>query len=351
MLIVHCVSKAYKLLELVRVLHWETERKLKSVRWYLVVGKGVNGSQVKRQRHKNVQMVPHGTVKEVARLILMAKSLQDGAISVYPQISIGNVPRTSMNLDGYFEVRFIEARRSPFESLKESRILPNEDARGCSTAVLYSAWNGVLDDGRGERPKSFNVGSSNIQVPPTRIYSSIGNLDLVERINSGNFEGIDFGEIIKLRRHVEDIADDNLMDNLLPEVEEGLNIEEEEPLIKQAINEMIDRSEASEEMRISLRKLCLEFWDVFATDHTQTKISGLTPMPVYPLDNYDFSYPRVRPMSAEKSNFIRDKLLSMAERDWLPKLNLLSLAQWYLRCQRKETSYEWLLTWLMSTKF
>eukprot|EP00924_Labyrinthula_sp_SR-Ha-C_P016581 snap_masked-scaffold_6-processed-gene-8.14-mRNA-1 protein AED:0.44 eAED:0.44 QI:0/-1/0/1/-1/1/1/0/290 len=225
-----------------------------------------------------------------------------------------------MNLDRYFEVRFIDARQSHCESLTESRRLSNEDDRGCSTAVLYSACDGVLDDGRRERTKSFNVGSSAIQIPPTRIYSSVGNLDLVERINSGNFEGIDFGEIIKLRRHVEDIADDNLMDNLLREVEGDLSIEDEEPMIKQAIHEMIDRSEASEEMRISLRKLCLKYWDVFATDHTQTKISGLTPMPVYPLEVFDFSYPRVRPMSAEKPNFIRDKLLSMAERGLVTKV-------------------------------
>eukprot|EP00924_Labyrinthula_sp_SR-Ha-C_P012841 snap_masked-scaffold_12-processed-gene-0.22-mRNA-1 protein AED:1.00 eAED:1.00 QI:0/-1/0/0/-1/1/1/0/198 len=198
-----------------------------------------------------------------------------------------------MNLDRYFEVRFIEARQSHCESLTESRRLSNENDRGCSTAVLYSAWDGVLDDGRRERPKSFNVGSSAIQIPPTRIYSSVGNLDLFERINSGKFEGIDFGEIIKLRRHVEDIADDNLMDNLLPEVEGGLSIEDEEPMIKQAIHEMIDRSEASDEMRISLRELCLKYWDVFATDHTQTRISGLTPMPVYPLEVFDFAYPRL----------------------------------------------------------
>eukprot|EP00924_Labyrinthula_sp_SR-Ha-C_P006445 augustus_masked-scaffold_57-processed-gene-1.64-mRNA-1 protein AED:1.00 eAED:1.00 QI:0/0/0/0/1/1/9/0/1857 len=202
--------------------------------------------------------------------------------------------KTSMNLDGYFEVRFIEARQSHCESLTESKRLSNEDARRCSTAVLYSAWDGVLDDGQGEGPKSFNIGSSAIHIPPTRIYSSVGNLDLVERINSGNFEGIDVGKIIKSRRH--------------------------EPMIKQAIHEMIDRSEASEEMRISLRKLCLKYWDVFATDHTQTKISGLTPMPVYPLEVFDFSYPRVRPMSAEKPNFIRDKLVSMADRGLVTKV-------------------------------
>eukprot|EP00924_Labyrinthula_sp_SR-Ha-C_P005542 augustus_masked-scaffold_68-processed-gene-0.1-mRNA-1 protein AED:1.00 eAED:1.00 QI:0/0/0/0/1/1/3/0/649 len=228
-----------------------------------------------RKRHKNVQLVPHGTVDEVTRLILVAKSLQDGAISVYPQISIGNVPRTSVDQDGYFEVCITESRLAP--SVNLSRHPLNEDARGCSTT-------------------SFNVRSSAIQIPPIWIYSSVGNLDLVERINSKTFEGIDFGEIIKLRRHAEDIADDNLGDNLLSEVEEGLSIEDEEPLIRRAIHEMVDCSEVSEEMRTSLRNLCLRYWDIFSTDHTQTKISGLTPMPVYPLEVFDFLYPRVRPM-------------------------------------------------------
>eukprot|EP00924_Labyrinthula_sp_SR-Ha-C_P005548 snap_masked-scaffold_68-processed-gene-0.59-mRNA-1 protein AED:1.00 eAED:1.00 QI:0/0/0/0/1/1/2/0/290 len=288
------LDRLYKLLETVRVLHWESDGNLKSVIRYFVVRKGVRGSQVKRKRHKNVQLVPHGTVDEVTRLILVAKSLQDGAISVYPQISIGNVPRTSVDQDGYFEVCITESRLAP--SVNLSRHPLNEDARGCSTTVLYSAWDGVLDDRRGKKPKSFNVRSSAIQIPPIRIYSSVGNLDLVERINSKTFEGIDFGEIIKLRRHAEDIADDNLGDNLLSEVEEGLSIEDEEPLIRRAIHEMVDCSEASEEMRTSLRNLCLRYWDIFSMDHTQTKISDLTPMPVYPLEVFDFLYLRVRPM-------------------------------------------------------
>eukprot|EP00924_Labyrinthula_sp_SR-Ha-C_P011881 snap_masked-scaffold_76-processed-gene-0.7-mRNA-1 protein AED:1.00 eAED:1.00 QI:0/-1/0/0/-1/1/1/0/163 len=126
--------------------------------------------------------------------------------------------------------------------------------------------------------------------------------------------------MIKPRRHVEDIADDNLGDDLLPQVEEVLTLQDEESLIRRAIHEKIDRSEASEEMGITLRNLCLSYWDVFATDHTQTKISGLTAMPVYPLEVFDFSYPRVRPMSTEKSNFIRDKLLSMAEKGLVTKV-------------------------------
>eukprot|EP00924_Labyrinthula_sp_SR-Ha-C_P006787 maker-scaffold_8-augustus-gene-0.27-mRNA-1 protein AED:0.34 eAED:0.34 QI:0/0/0/0.66/1/0.66/3/0/1184 len=316
----YLTSKGYKLLEVVRVLHWVPNKLIKSVRRYMVLGRGICQSRVSRQKHKNVLIEPHGTVGEVARLMLMAKSLQDGAISVYPQISVGNVPKTLMNLDGHVEVRFIKARQSLSENLTLGRRLSNEDARGCSTAALYSAWERVLDDGLGDEPKSFNVDSWIEPIQPTRIYASIGSLDLVERINSGNFEGIDFGEIIKLRRHVEDIADDDLGDNLLPDVGEGLSLEDEEPLIKKAINEMVDRSEASMEMKKLLRKLCLSFWDVFATDHTQTRISGMSPMPVYPLENFEFAYPRVRPMSSEKSNFIRDKLLSMAERGLVTKV-------------------------------
>eukprot|EP00924_Labyrinthula_sp_SR-Ha-C_P012886 snap_masked-scaffold_12-processed-gene-2.6-mRNA-1 protein AED:0.35 eAED:0.39 QI:0/-1/0/1/-1/1/1/0/1366 len=316
----YLTSKGYKLLEVVRVLHWVPNKLIKSVRRYMVLGRGICQSRVSRQKHKNVLIEPHGTVGEVARLMLMAKSLQDGAISVYPQISVGNVPKTLMNLDGHVEVRFIKARQSLSENLTLGRRLSNEDARGCSTAALYSAWERVLDDGLRDEPKSFNVDSWIEPIQPTRIYASIGSLDLVERINSGNFEGIDFGEIIKLRRHVEDIADDDLGDNLLPDVGEGLSLEDEEPLIKKAINEMVDRSEASLEMKKLLRKLCLSFWDVFATDHTQTKISGMSPMPVYPLENFEFAYPRVRPMSSEKSNFIRDKLLSMAERGLVTKV-------------------------------
>eukprot|EP00924_Labyrinthula_sp_SR-Ha-C_P007782 maker-scaffold_28-snap-gene-3.8-mRNA-1 protein AED:0.33 eAED:0.36 QI:0/0/0/1/0.5/0.33/3/0/1487 len=316
----YLTAKGYKLLEVVRVLHWVPNKLIKSVRRYMVLGRGISQSRVSRQKHKNVFIEPHGTVGEVARLMLMAKSLQGGAISVYPQISVGNVPKTLMNLDGHVEVRFIKARRSLSENLTLGRRLSNEDARGCSTANLYTAWERFLDDGLGDEPKSFNVDSWIEPIQPTRIYASIGSLDLVERINSGNLEGIDFGEVIKLRRHVEDIADDNLGDNLLPDMEEGLSIEDEEPLIKKAIIEMVDRSEASIEMKKLLRKLCLSFWDVFATDHTQTKISGMTPMPVYPLENFEFNYPRVRPMSAEKSNFIRDKLLSMAERGLVTKV-------------------------------
>eukprot|EP00924_Labyrinthula_sp_SR-Ha-C_P008973 snap_masked-scaffold_2-processed-gene-8.16-mRNA-1 protein AED:0.76 eAED:0.76 QI:0/-1/0/1/-1/1/1/0/884 len=316
----YLTSKGYKLLEVVRVLHWVPNKLIKSVRRYMVFGRGICQSRVSRQKHKNVLIEPHGTVGEVARLMLMAKSLQDGAISVYPQISVGNVPKTLMNLDGHVEVRFIKARQSLSENLTLGRLPSNENARGCSTADLYTAWERVLDDGLRDEPKSFNVDSWIEPIQPTRIYASIGSLDLVERINSGNFEGIDFGEIIKLRRHVEDIADDDLGDNLLPDVGEGLSLEDEEPLIKKAIHEMVDRSEASMEMKKLLRKLCLSFWDVFATDHTQTKISGMSPMPVYPLKNFEFAYPRVRPMSSEKSNFIRDKLLSMAERGLVTKV-------------------------------
>eukprot|EP00924_Labyrinthula_sp_SR-Ha-C_P004255 snap_masked-scaffold_3-processed-gene-18.18-mRNA-1 protein AED:1.00 eAED:1.00 QI:0/-1/0/0/-1/1/1/0/335 len=313
-------SEKYKLLEIVRVLHWAPNKLVKSVKRYMVMARGICPSRVSRQKHKNVLIEPHDTVGEVARLMLMAKSLHDGAISVYPQISVDNVPRTLMNLEGRIEVRFIKARSTLSENLTWGRLPSNEDARGCSTADLYTAWERVLDDGLGDKPRSFNVDSWIEPIPPTRIYASMGSLNLVERINSGNFEGIDFGEIIKLRRHIEDIADDDLGDNLLPEVGEGLSLDDEEPLIKKAINEMVDRSEASMEMKRLLRELCLSYWDVFATDHTQTKISGMTPMPVYPLDNFDFKYPRVRPMSSEKSNFIRDKLLSMAERGLVTKV-------------------------------
>eukprot|EP00924_Labyrinthula_sp_SR-Ha-C_P015919 augustus_masked-scaffold_4-processed-gene-13.10-mRNA-1 protein AED:0.70 eAED:0.70 QI:0/0/0/0.25/1/1/8/0/1008 len=208
-----------------------------------------------RQGHKNVQLVPHGTVDEVTRLILVAKSLQDGAISVYPQISIGNVPRTSVDQDGYFEVRIIESRLAPSVNLSKNPF--NEDAWGYSTAA------------------SFNVYSLAKQIPPIRIYSSVGNLELVERINSRNYEGIDFGEIIKLCRHVEDIAYDNLGDNPLSEVEEGLNLENEEPLIRRAIHEMI------------------------------------------------------------KSNFIRDKLLSMAERGLVTKVKSTEFESVVFAVQKK----------------
>eukprot|EP00924_Labyrinthula_sp_SR-Ha-C_P012983 augustus_masked-scaffold_12-processed-gene-5.11-mRNA-1 protein AED:1.00 eAED:1.00 QI:0/0/0/0/1/1/2/0/1673 len=316
----YLTSEKYKLLEVVRVLHWAPDKMVKSVRRYMVMARGICPSRVSRQKHKNVLIEPHGTVGEVARLILMAKSLQDGAISVYPQISVNNVPKTLMNLEGRIEIRFIKARSRLSENLTWGRLPSNEDAGRCSTADLYTAWERVLDDGLGDNPRSFNVDLWIDHISPTRIYASIGSLDLVERMNSGNLEGIDFGEVIKLRRHIEDKADDDLGDNLLPEVGEGLNLEDEEPQIKKAINEMVDRAEASMEMKRLLRELCLSFWDVFATDHTQTKISGMTPMPVYPLDNFDFKYPRVRPMSSEKSNFIRDKLLSMAERGLVTKV-------------------------------
>eukprot|EP00924_Labyrinthula_sp_SR-Ha-C_P000828 snap_masked-scaffold_7-processed-gene-4.47-mRNA-1 protein AED:1.00 eAED:1.00 QI:0/-1/0/0/-1/1/1/0/159 len=155
----YLTSKGYKLLEVVRVLHWVPNKLIKSVRRYMVMARGICPSRVSRQKHKNVLIEPHGTVGEVARLMLMAKSLQDGAISVYPQISVDNVPRTLMNLEGRIEVRCIKARQSHCENLTGSRLLSNGDARGCSTAVLYSAWERVLDDGLGDEPKTFNVDS------------------------------------------------------------------------------------------------------------------------------------------------------------------------------------------------
>eukprot|EP00924_Labyrinthula_sp_SR-Ha-C_P007752 snap_masked-scaffold_28-processed-gene-2.18-mRNA-1 protein AED:1.00 eAED:1.00 QI:0/-1/0/0/-1/1/1/0/99 len=84
----------------------------------------------------------------------------------------------------------------------------------------------------------------------------------------------------------------------------------EETEINAVISTMFPRADdASQEVKIKLETVCLEYWDVKATDHSQIHICKLENISSFPLEKYEFKYPKSRLTSAKKSKFIKKNLL------------------------------------------
>eukprot|EP00924_Labyrinthula_sp_SR-Ha-C_P008000 augustus_masked-scaffold_41-processed-gene-2.21-mRNA-1 protein AED:1.00 eAED:1.00 QI:0/0/0/0/1/1/4/0/1645 len=313
----------YELLEYIRVLRWGRGGSSLKIRRYYLFGKNIDQNKVVRQKQKNVLLVKGGLPEELDRVIQMLSLLQGGSVNVFPKIKVRkdrqpvSIEQKAMVVVGQL---ITDEQRSLINNLQRDALAGDSEWLSAyhEHVVVGDSFAHYLAEVR-QAVEAQRVGLTKVEVPGMLwVRNTATSVDLVERINTGDTSGIDFGEVIRLKRHVEDIADDDLGDILLPDVDEEVDPVSEEIEIREAISSMISKAtDASMEMKKKLKALCLEYWDVFATDHSQTRISKLEPMPVFPLENYEFKYPRARPTSAEKSRFIKEKIMSMEKRKLL----------------------------------
>eukprot|EP00924_Labyrinthula_sp_SR-Ha-C_P009054 snap_masked-scaffold_2-processed-gene-11.4-mRNA-1 protein AED:0.14 eAED:0.14 QI:0/-1/0/1/-1/1/1/0/1364 len=315
--------RQYELLEYIRVLRWGRRGSSLRIRRYYLFGKNIDQSKVVRQKHKNVLLVKGGLPEELDRVIQMLSLLQGGSVNVFPKIKVrkdGQPLRKERKTMVGVSQLITDEQHSLINYLQRDALAGDSKWLSCyhEHVVVGDSFAHYLAEVR-QAVDAQRLGLTRVEVPGMLwVRNTATSVDLVERINTGDTSGIDFGEVIRLKRHVEDIADDDLGDILLPDVDEEVDPVSEEIEIKEAISSMISKAtDASMEMKKKLKALCLEYWDVFATDHSQTRISKLEPMPVFPLENYEFKYPRARPTSAEKSRFIKEKIMSMEKRKLL----------------------------------
>eukprot|EP00924_Labyrinthula_sp_SR-Ha-C_P007103 augustus_masked-scaffold_8-processed-gene-9.1-mRNA-1 protein AED:1.00 eAED:1.00 QI:0/0/0/0/1/1/4/0/1269 len=276
-----------------------------------------------QRKHKNVLLVKGGLPEELDRVIQMLSLLQGGSVNVFPKIKVRKdgkpLRRERKTMVGVSQL-ITDEQHSLINNLQRDALAGDSKWLSCyhEHVVVGDSFAHYLAEVR-QAVEAQRMGLTKVVVPGMLwVRNTATSVDLVERINTGDTSGIDFGKVIRLKRHVEDIADDDLGDILLPDVDEEVDPVSEEIEIGEAISSMISKAtDASMEMKKKLKALCLEYWDVFATDHSQTRISKLEPMPVFPLENYEFKYPRARPTSAEKSRFIKEKIMSMEKRKLL----------------------------------
>eukprot|EP00924_Labyrinthula_sp_SR-Ha-C_P015833 snap_masked-scaffold_4-processed-gene-10.19-mRNA-1 protein AED:1.00 eAED:1.00 QI:0/-1/0/0/-1/1/1/0/533 len=315
--------RQYELLEYIRVLRWGRRGSSLRIRRYYLFGKNIDQSKVVRKKHKNVLLVKGGLPEELDRVIQMLSLLQGGSVNVFPKIKVRKdgqpLRRERKTMVGVSQL-ITDEQRSLINNLQRDALAGDSKWLSCyhEHVVVGDSFAHYLAEVK-QAVEAQRMGLTKVVVPGMLwVRNTATSVDLVERINTGDTSGIDFGEVIRLKRHVEDIADDDLGDILLPDVDEEVDPVSEEIEIREAISSMISKAtDASMEMKEKLKALCLEYWDVFATDHSQTRISKLEPMPVFPLENYEFKYPRARPTSAEKSRFIKEKIMSMEKRKLL----------------------------------